>query len=139
MGNPYGNVLYSYAPERRFTTLQYGGIGNAGSGNNPGHMILALGAKGAISEPLSYKVQAFMIWYEQTENIPRGAGKTVAEVDDYAGTTIDLQLAYKFSPNFSTSLILSAFVPGDGIKDQLASTADDTFARLASLGFNWTY
>jgi hypothetical protein len=76
MGNPYGNVLYSYAPERRFTTLQYGGIGNAGSGNNPGHMIAALGAKGAVSEALSYKAQVFGIWYDQTRNLPIGAGKT---------------------------------------------------------------
>jgi len=30
-------------------------------------------------------------------------------------------------------------VPGDGIKDQLASTADDTPAQLASLGLVWTY
>src|SRR3990170_2431598 len=55
MGNPYGNVLYSYAPERKFATNQYGGVSNAGSGDNPGHMIAALGAKGAISDPLSYK------------------------------------------------------------------------------------
>jgi hypothetical protein len=142
MGNPYGNTLYSYAPERKFATHQYGGISNLGSGDNPGHMIVAFGAKGAVSEQLSYKVQAFMIWYDKTGNILIGAGKPGAGTpitEDYAGTTFDLQLAYKFSPNFSTSLILSGFVPGDGIKDQLASTADDTFARLASLGFNWTY
>ena len=141
MGNPYGNVLYSYAPERKFATNQYGGIGNADSGDNPGHMIAALGAKGAVSEALSYKAQVFMIWYDQTRNIPIGAGKagTVTEVDDYAGTTFDLQLSYKFSPNFSTYFIYSTFVPGDGIKDQLATTADDTPAYLASLGLVWSY
>jgi hypothetical protein len=139
MGNPYGNVLYSYAPERKFATHQYGGIGNAGSGDNPGHMIAAVGAKGAASEELSYKAQVFMIWYNKTGNILKGAGKPAGSVDKYAGTTADLQLVYKFSPNFNTSLILSAFVPGDGIKDQLASTADDTYASVASLGFNWTY
>jgi len=139
MGNPYGNVLYSYAPERRFTTNQYGGIGNNGSGDNPGHMLIAFGAKGAVSEALSYKAQVFMIWFDQTKNLPIGAGKTVTEVDDYAGTTFDLQLSYKFSPNFSTYLIYSTFVPGDGIKDQLATTADDTPAQVASLGLVWTY
>jgi len=58
---------------------------------------------------------------------------------DYAGTTFDLQLSYKFSPNFSTYFIYSTFVPGDGIKDQLATTADDTPAQVASLGLVWTY
>ena len=141
MGNPYGNVLYSYAPERKSTavSLPYGGIGNGGNGNNPGHMIVAFGAKGAISEPLSYKAQVFLIWYDQTENIPVGAGKTVSKVDDYAGTTFDLQLKYAFSKNFYTSLIYSAFVPGDGIKDQLDTTADDTMAQLASLTLGWSY
>jgi len=139
--NPYGNVLYSYAPERKSTTVSaiYGGIGNGGNGHNPGHMIIAFGSKGAISEPLSYKAQVFLIWYDQTKNIPVGLGKTVTEVDDYAGTTFDLQLSYKFSPNFSTYFIYSTFVPGDGIKDQLATTADDTPAMLASLGLVWTY
>jgi hypothetical protein len=139
LGNPYGNALYSYAPERRTAGNLYGGISNAGSGNNPGHMIAALGAKGAVSEALSYKAQVFLIWYDQTKNLPVGAGKSISEVDDYAGTTFDLQLSYKFSPNFSTYLIYSTFVPGDGIKDQLATTADDTPAQLASLGLVWTY
>jgi hypothetical protein len=139
MGNPYGNVLYSYAPERKFATNQYGGISNLGSGDNPGHMIAALGAKGELSPALSYKVQGFMVWYDQTKTIPVGAGKTVTEVDDYAGTVFDLQASYKFSPNFSTYFIYSTFLPGDGIKDQLATTADDTPAYLASLGLVWSY
>ena len=139
MGNPYGNALYSYAPERRTPGNLYGGISNLGSGNNPGQKLLALGAKGAISEPLSYKAQVFLIWFDKTGNIPVGAGKTVSSVDKYAGTTFDLQVVYKFSNNFSTNFIYSTFVPGDGIKDQLATTADDTPAQLASLGLVWTY
>ena len=142
MGNPYGNVLYSYAPERKFATNQYGGISNAGSGDNPGHMIAALGAKGSLSDALSYKVQGFMIWYDKKNNVLIGAGKPGAGTsitDDYAGTVFDLQLSYKFSPNFSTYVIGSTFLPGDGIKDQLANTADDTPAYLASLGLVWTY
>jgi len=139
MGNPYGNVLYSYAPERKFTTNRYGGIGNAGSGDNPGHMIVGLGSKGAISEALSYKAQIFMIWYDKTGNIPVGAGKTMSEVDDYAGTTFDLELGYSFDKNFSTKFIYSTFVPGDGIKDQLSTSADDTPAQLATLNLVWSY
>jgi hypothetical protein len=139
MGNPYGNALYSYAPERRTPGNLYGGISNLGSGNNPGQKLLALGAKGAISEPLSYKAQVFLIWFDKTGNIPVGAGKTVSSVDKYAGTTFDLQVVYKFSNNFSTNFIYSTFVPGDGIKDQLSTLADDTPAMLASLGLVWTY
>ena len=138
LGNPYGNVLYSYAPERKFSTNIYGGIGDAGSGNNPGHRIIAVGSKGEVTPAFSYKAQVFLIWYDKTENIPVGAGKTVTKVDDYAGTTVDVQLTYKFSPNFSTYIIGSTFLPGDGIKDQLAVTADDTYAYLASLGLVWT-
>jgi hypothetical protein len=139
LGNPYGNTLYSFAPERKFATNQYGGISNGGSGDNPGHMIVAFGSKGAVSEALSYKAQIFLIWYDQTQNIPVGAGKTVTEVDDYAGTTFDLELAYKFAKNFSTAFIYSTFVPGDGIKDQLSTSADDTPAQLATLKLVWSY
>ncbi|MEK6779417.1 MAG: hypothetical protein AABY80_07075 [Candidatus Deferrimicrobiota bacterium] len=140
MGNPYGNVLYSFAPERKFSTNQYGGIGNAGSGDNPGHRIIAVGSKGAVSEPLSYKAQVFFIWYDKVNNISVGSGQSVSKVDKYAGTTVDLQLTYKFSPNFSTYFIGSTFLPGDGIKQQLnATTADDTPAMLASLGLVWSY
>jgi hypothetical protein len=139
MGNPYGNVLYSYAPERKFATNRYGGISDGGSGDNPGHKIIAFGAKGAISQPLSYKAQVFMIWYDKTDNIPVGAGKTVSKVDDYAGTTFDVQAKYAFSKNFAMDLIYSVFVPGDGIKDQLSTSADDTFAQTAQLTLGWTY
>jgi hypothetical protein len=138
----YNSPLYSYSPDRAGGGNIYGGIGNASSGNNPGQMLIAFGAKGAVSEALSYKAQVFMIWYDQTNNLLIGAGKPGAGTpitEDYAGTTFDLQLAYKFSNNFSTSFIYSAFVPGDGIKDQLASTADDTIAQLGSLTFAWTY
>jgi hypothetical protein len=138
LGNPYGNVLYSYAPERKFTSDRYGGIGNAGSGNNPGHMIVAVGSKGEISPAFSYKAQAFAIWYNETNNITNVRNPGV-EVDDYAGTTVDAQLSYKFSPNFSTYIIGSTFLPGDGIKEQIPAGADDTFAYLASLGLVWSY
>ncbi|MGA7104034.1 MAG: hypothetical protein WBX49_01695 [Candidatus Deferrimicrobiaceae bacterium] len=139
MGNPYGNTLYSYAPERKFATNRYGGISDGGSGDNPGHKIVAFGAKGAISEPLSYKAQVFLIWYDKVGNIPVGAGKTVSKVDKYAGTTFDVQAKYAFSKNFATDLIYSVFVPGDGIKDQLSTAADETFAQTVQLTLAWTY
>jgi len=138
----FNSPLYSYAPERAGTAgRNYGGISNAGNGNNPGSMIIALGAKGSLDDfvkNFSYKVQAFYIKYDKTNNLTLGAGKT-GSVDDYAGTTADVQLMYAFSPNFSANYIFSAFFPGDGIKDQLATTADDTFASLHTMNLVWTY
>jgi hypothetical protein len=130
--SPWNSPLYSYAPDRAGGGNQYGGISNLSSGNNPGSIILAVGAKGAVSEQFSYKAQLFGIWYDDTANLG-------ASVDDYAGTTFDLQLKYDFSKNFSATYIGSVFVPGDGIKDQLAAGADDTFASVNTLQLLWTY
>jgi len=137
-GGPFYAPLYSYAPERMVGGLNYGGISGGGSGNNPGELMVAVGSKGAISDALSYKAQIFLIWFDQTDNLSAGAGKT-GPVDDYAGTTFDLLLKYAFAKNFSGTFIYSAFVPGDGVKDQLATTADDTFAQLATLQLVWAY
>jgi len=138
----FNSPLYSYAPERAGGGNVYGGISGASSGNNPGSQIIALGAKGSLDDfvkNFSYKVQAFYIKYDKTGNLVKGAGKPAGAVDKYAGTTADLQLMYAFSPNFSANYIFSAFFPGDGIKDQLATTADDTFASLHTLNLVWTY
>jgi hypothetical protein len=95
-------------------------------------MILAVGAKGAVSEQFSYKAQVFGIWFDETANLG-------TSVDDYAGTTFDLQLKYDFSKNFSATYIGSVFLPGDGIKDQQPAGADDTFASVNTLQLVWTY
>ena len=128
----YNSPLYSYAPDRAVGGNLYGGISNGSSGNNPGSMIFALGAKGSLSEKFSYKAQLFGIWFDETANLG-------ASVDDYAGTTLDILLKYDFSKNFSATYIFSGFVPGDGIKDQQASTADDTFASVNTLQLVWVY
>jgi len=101
-----------------------------------------VGAKGSLDDfvkNLSYKAQIFGIWWDKTGNLTVGAGKTASTVDKYAGTTVDLNLKYDFSKNFSASYIFSAFLPGDGIKDQQAVTADDTFASLHTVNLLWTY
>jgi hypothetical protein len=128
----YNSPLYSYAPDRAVGGDLYGGIGNGSSGNNPGSMILAVGAKGAVSEQFSYKAQVFGIWFDETANLG-------TSVDDYAGTTFDLQLKYDFSKNFSATYIGSVFLPGDGIKDQQPAGADDTFASVNTVQLVWTY
>jgi len=133
----YNSPLYSYEPGRAVGGNTYGGIGNASSGNNPGSRIIAVGVKGAVND-FSYKAQVFGIWFDKTNNLTPGAGKT-AQPDKFAGTTFDLSLKYDFSKNFYANYICSVFLPGDGIKDQQATTADDTYASLHTLGLVWTY
>lgn len=138
----YNSFIYSYSPDRGVGGNTYGGFGNGSSGNNPGSKIVAVGAKGTLDDfvkNLSYKAQVFGIWFDKTENLSVGAGKTVSKVDTFAGTTVDLNLKYDFSKNFSASYIFSAFFPGDGIKDQQPITADDTFASLHTVNLLWTY
>jgi len=139
--SPFNSPLYSYAPDRAGGGLTYGGIGGASSGNNPGSQIWALGIKGDLGdrvEHLSYKAQVFGIWFDKTDNLTPGAGKT-NKPDTYAGTTFDLLLKYDFSKNFYASYILSIFAPGDGIKDQQATTANDTLASVNTVNLVWTY
>lgn len=137
MGQSYGATLYSYSPERALGTNRYGGIGNGGSGDNPGQKLLAVGARGDLSQwvkNLMYKSQAFFIWYDETNNLTnvRNPGR---KVDSYAGTTFDLQLMYAFSKNFSVDYIFSTFIPGDGIKDQFGD--DPAFVNCLTLA--WSY
>ncbi|MGC9519093.1 MAG: hypothetical protein ACP5FP_05495 [Desulfuromonadaceae bacterium] len=137
LGQSYGATLYSYAPERAFGTNRYGGISNGGSGDNPGQMIAAIGAKGDLSawvDKLSYKTQLFMIWYDETDNLTntKNPGE---DVDDYAGTTVDLQLKYALDENFSLGYIFGIFVPGDGIEDQYGDDA----AMTNCVSLIWSY
>ncbi len=137
LGQSYGATLYSYSPERSRPGNLYGGIGNRGSGDNPGQKLLAIGTRGDLSAlvpALLYKAQAFFIWYDETDNLvnKRDPG---SKVDDYAGTTFDLQLLYAFSENFSTDIIVSSFVPGDGIRDQFGSSS----AVASTLTLAWSY
>jgi hypothetical protein len=145
MGQSYGATLYSFSPERWYTgyapvitkadTNFYGGIGNGGSGDNPGQKLIAVGSRGDLSALLSglmYKTQAFFIWYDETDNLSEQAG---TDVDDYAGTTVDMQLAYAFNKNFAIDYIFSTFIPGEGIEDQFG----DDNAYVNAITLSWTY
>ena len=137
LGQSYGATLYSYSPERAFTTNKYGGISNGGSGDNPGQMLFALGAKGDLSsvvDKLSYKTQVFFIWYDETDNLTNTKNPG-SDVDDYAGTTFDLQFKYAIDKNFCIDYIFGVFVPGDGIEDQYG----DDVAMTNCLTLAWTY
>jgi hypothetical protein len=133
----YGATLYSYAPGGATTGNLYGGNGNGSSGDNPGQKLIAVGTRGDLSAlvpKLMYKTQAFFIWYDETDNLSNVANPG-DKVDDYAGTTFDLQLLYAFSKNFSIDYIFSAFIPGEGIEDQFG---DDT-AFVNALTLAWSY
>ncbi len=135
----YNSPLYSYAPDRAGGGAQYGGISNASSGNNPGSGIFALGSKGTLEDyvkNLSYKAQIFFISYDKTGNLNKTGGGSVSK---NAGTTFDLNLKYTFDKNFSVSYIYSMFAPGSGIKDQLATTAESTYASINTVNLVWTY
>jgi len=134
----YNSPLYSYSPDRAVGGDVYGGIGNASSGNNPGQSLIAFGTKGDLGDFISnvtYKAQAFLIWYDDTSNLVnvKNPGQ---KVDDFAGTTADLQVQYTFSKNFAIDYIFSTFVPGDGIKDQI-DAGDNAYVN--SLTLAWTY
>jgi len=136
--SPYGASLYAYAPERAVGGDSYGGIGNGGSGNNPGQKLVAVGTKGDLSgllPNLSYKTQAFFIWYDDTSNLTntKNPGQ---KVDKYAGTTFDLQALYTFDKNFAVDYIFSTFIPGDGLQDQVNAN-DSAYVNMLTL--SWTY
>jgi hypothetical protein len=137
-GNVFGSPLYSYSPDRAGGGALYGGISNASSGNNPGQRLLAVGAKGDLSDfvpNLSYKAQAFFIMYDETQNLLNV--KTPGQkVDSYAMTTADVQLKYKLSGNFAVEGLLSVALPGAGIEDQI-NAADP--AMVGGLSFDWNF
>lgn len=116
----------------------YGGISNAGTGNNPGQIMLAFGSSGnlsSISPKLSYQAQVFPMWFHKTgglESLSTASGS----VDSFAGTELDLAVKYQANEYFAPRLVLSSFLPGKGVED--ATGADDA-AYVAMLELNWNY
>jgi hypothetical protein len=136
--NKYNSPLYSFSPERAGGGNVYGGIGNGGSGNNPGQRLLAVGFGGDLSEFLpkvSYKAQAFFIQYDETKNLANV--KTPGEkVDQYAMTTVDVQLKYDIAKNFQIDYIFSMLLPGAGLQDQIDAD-DPAMIHAATLAWNF--
>jgi hypothetical protein len=131
----YNSAIAEYNSD--LTEDHYGGISNGGSGDNPGQFVIALGAKGDLSSlvnKLSYKTQMFMIWYDETDNL-NNIKNPGEKVDDYAGTTFDLQLNYALDEHFTVGYIFGVFVPGDGIEDQYGD--DPAMTNCVSLV--WSY
>lgn len=118
-----GSVVYS----NNFNLLGtagsgYGGIGNSSRGDAPGMVMIGAGAKGALSEQVSYKTQIMYFAYEETGAIEQVYGTSI---DDEVGIEFDLQVTYTFSKHFSLGNVFAVFLPGDGIEDRLGSDYDE--------------
>jgi hypothetical protein len=100
----------------------YGGISNSSTGDAPGMLMFGLGAKGVLSDRLSYKTQLMYFSYAEEDNVATVDGTTS---DDEVGIEFDLQLTYKFNKHFSVGNVLAVFMPGDAIEDRLGSDHDD--------------
>ncbi len=123
-----GSPLYALTPERLGDpTARYGGIGGAGTGNNPGLIHVGCGATGKISA-ISYKVQTCYLWFAEED----GLGLD----DDEIGLTVDAQAKYALSPNFSISYTISGLFPGDGVED-LKGEDDTAWITRAEFVWKW--
>ena len=116
----------------------YGAISNAGTGNNPGQIMLSFGSSGnlsSISPKLSYQAQVFPMWFQQTGGL-EALSTASGSVDSFAGTELDLAVKYQANEYFAPRLVLSSFLPGKGVED--ATGANDA-AYVAMLELNWNY
>lgn len=113
----------------------FGGIGNSGTGLNPGQIVIAPGVSGSWTPRLSYMASLWFIWYEDTAGLEALSGAK-ASVDDFAGTNFEFRVDYAASENVTFSGGLGLVTPGDGVKD--ATGADDE-AAVAMAQLLWSY
>lgn len=113
----------------------YGGIGNSGTGNNTGQIVVAPGVTGNINPQVSYFASLWAIWYAETgglESLP-GADD---DVSSYSGTMIDLKLSYKPIKELTLSAGGSVFLPGQGVED---ATGVDDPAGVGIVDMTWSF
>ena len=113
----------------------YGGIGNSGTGTNPGQIVIAPGATGSLTPSLSYQASLWFMWYDETAGL-EALPDADSSVDDYAGTQLDIRLDYALTENFTVSASGGVLDPGDGVKD---ATGADDLASLALVEMKWSY
>lgn len=113
----------------------YGGISNSSKSDAPGMIMLGFGARGSITEPLSYKTQIMYFMFEEEKALEKSLGRSI---DDEVGIEFDLNLTYKFGPHFSLGNTLAVFFPGDSVEDRLGSDFDET-AILDTIELVWQF
>lgn len=132
----FGAPLYGLTPERKGRAqYRYGGIGGAGSGENPGLQYYGLGSKGKFQGNNSYKIQVAYMMYDE-EGTLKDKNGIVGNVDDEIGWVFDGQIKHTFSKNFYTTFTFSCLNPGDGIQDQFGQD-DLAINSNIELGWKW--
>ena len=98
-------------------------------------IMFGLGARGVLSEKLSYKTQLMHFSFAEESNVAAVGGGTA---DDEVGLEFDLQLTYKFSNHFSIGNVIAVFMPGDAIEDRFGPDYDSTMI-LDTVEIVWTF
>ena len=130
-----GSTLYENNFNLLGSTTGYGGISNSSKGDAPGLIMFGAGAKGAISEKLSYKTQAMYFMFEEDGALEKTAKKSIS---NDVGLELDLQLTYKFNSHFSIGNVVSVFFAGDSIQDRLGKDYDTT-AVMDTIEMIWNF
>lgn len=130
-----GTHLYS----NNFNTLGsapgYGGISNSSKGDAPGLIMFGVGAKGVLSEKLSYKGQVMYFSFAETDALEDFYGR---DIDDEVGFEFDLNFNYKINKHFTIGNTLAVFMPGDSIEDRLGEGHDEV-AIMDTIELKWSF
>lgn len=132
-----GTHLYSNNFNMLGTVPGYGGISNSSKSDAPGMIMLGIGARGALSEKLSYKAQAMYFQFAEESNLTNVVNPG-RDVDDEVGLELDLQITYQFNNHFSIGNVIAAFIPGDGVTDRLGEDYDET-GFIDTIELTWKF
>jgi len=130
-----GTHLYSNNFNVLGSKAGYGGISNSSKADAPGMIMMGIGARGCLTDQLSYKTQVMYFAFEEQGALEQVAGKSI---DDEVGIEADLQLTYSFNPHFSIGNVIAVFFPGDGVEDRLGPAFDET-AYVDTIELTWQF
>ncbi len=135
-GNGYGGPLYALSNERiNKGHYTYGGIGNGGSGENPGLLYLAGGLKGKVDKT-SYNVRVSHLWYDEEDVVWNKKENKRGLDDNDMGWVFDAQIKYPLSPNLYVKATASYWVVGDDLED---AAGDDESPILTAVELGWKW
>lgn len=113
----------------------FGGIGNSGTALNPGQIVVAPGVSGSLTPKFSYMANVWFIWYANTDGLEVLPGAE-DDVDNFAGTNLNIRLDYAATENVTFSAGGSVVVPGDGVED---ATGTDDPGGVGILQAQWSF
>jgi hypothetical protein len=132
-----GSFLYENGFQNLGSQPGYGGSSNGQMADAPGLIMFGAGLKGVLTEEISYKTQLLHFSLAKTDNFTK-INNSNKHISSDVGWEYDLQLTYKFSPNFSLGNVVSVFMPGDSVKDRLGKDYDAT-AVMDTIEMNWAF